>query len=117
MSLDVVTPAPALPVEAQGLCNLAVRLGLYPLVQDAVHGEYGVLVEVALLPGFDARPDPDGWTLAVDPGGQMPLTLLGPVLDEASCSGEWIGVDRVREGLRRHAAVRCCDLEITEVTS
>lgn len=117
MSLDVVTPADALPVEAQDLCNLAVRLGLYPLVQDAVHGEDGALVEVALLPGFDAEPEPDGWTLAVDPDGQMPLTLLGPVIDERACGGEWIGVDRIREGLQRHAAIRCRDLEITEVTS
>lgn len=102
------SPAPALPADAQDLCNHAVKLGLYPLIRDTATDpddpDLGTLVEVAFLPRFDAAPDPYGWTLAADPNNQFPPTMHGPVLAEDTCGGEWTGYDRIRAALTRYAA-------------
>lgn len=108
----ITRPAPALPTDAQAVCNHAFSLGLRPLVQDAISDpedpDAGTAVEVTLLHGFDTLQDAGDWTLLVDPDGQYPLTLLGPAQDD-NPSGSWTGLDRVLAALDTHETPQTCD--------
>lgn len=105
----IARPAPALPADAQAVCNHAFRLGLRPLVQDAISDpedpDAGTAVEVTLLHGFDTLQDTGDWTLLVDPDDQYPLTLLGPAQDD-NPAGSWTGLDQIRAALDQYETPR-----------
>lgn len=100
-------PAPALSTDAQRVCNLAVKLGLIPLIRDRWSDDPVPATSVALLAHATDDPERANWLLD-DFDAPPDLVLYGPTrepgVDSTLGDGWWRGRDDAEAALR--AALR-----------